>query len=207
MLFLDQNKPLSTCDAENCDKCPVRDKLHCHFTARDLIHFLTVILPGILLGGAGIYNVGIWHLILWLIIIFAFFGFVEIRILCAHCPHYAETGKTLKCWANYGSPKLWKYHPGPMSKWDKIQFILGALIWTGYPFPFLLLGGEYLLSVITATALISGVYILRQLVCSRCIHFSCPMNAVPRLLVDAYLQQNPRIREAWKESGYHLEET
>ncbi|GAJ20475.1 unnamed protein product, partial [marine sediment metagenome] len=22
---------------------------------------------------------------------------------------------TLKCWANYGSPKLWKYRPGPMS--------------------------------------------------------------------------------------------
>ena len=37
----------------------------------------------------------------------------------------AETGtKTLKCWANYGSPKLWKYRPGPMSLAEKTVFIL-----------------------------------------------------------------------------------
>ena len=41
--------------------------------------------------------------------------------------------------------------------------------------------------------------------CIRCINFSCPVIAVPKPLVDAYLRRNPLMREAWEASGAPLE--
>ncbi|MCP4694968.1 MAG: hypothetical protein GY859_43475, partial [Desulfobacterales bacterium] len=107
--FLDPDKPIATCESETCDDCTVRKTLSCHFTLGDLAHFLLLAFPSFLLGGAGIDHAGGWWLIPWLVIIIGFFGFVEIRVMCSHCPHYAEEGKSLKCWANYSSPKIWKY--------------------------------------------------------------------------------------------------
>jgi hypothetical protein len=49
------------------------------------------------------------------------FGLLEIRVMCSHCPHYAEAGRLLKCWANYGSPKLWAYRPGPMCRMETLH--------------------------------------------------------------------------------------
>lgn len=66
---------------------------------------------------------------IWIIFTFSYFGLIEIRVMCSHCPHYAEPEiKSLKCWTNYGSPKLWKYRPGPMSIIEKTIFIAGFLI-------------------------------------------------------------------------------
>jgi hypothetical protein len=74
-----------------------------------------------------------WLLIPWLTMIIGYFGFIEIRVMCSHCPHYAESDSSLKCWANYGSPKIWKYRPEPMSFIEKAIFLGGfAIIW-GYP--------------------------------------------------------------------------
>jgi hypothetical protein len=39
-------------------------------------------------------------------------------------------------------------------------------------------------------------------VCTRCINFSCPLNSVPKELVDIYLQHNPAMLAAWQASGY-----
>ena len=58
-----------------------------------------------------------------------FFFFVwEARILCSHCPYWAEEGRILHCHANYGVIKIWRYHPEPMSKFEQVQFIVGVLI-------------------------------------------------------------------------------
>ena len=122
MLFLDPSKPIATCVSETCNGCPVGETLHCHFSLRDLIHFLLIALPSFLVGGVGIYHRNGWMLILWLIMVVGYFGFIEIRVMCSHCPHYAEPGSSLKCWANYGSPKIWKYRPGPMTLIEKIVF-------------------------------------------------------------------------------------
>jgi hypothetical protein len=40
---------------------------------------------------------------------------------------------------------------------------------------------------------------------TRCINFSCPINAVPKPLVDSYLKNNPVMRLAWEKSGYRLD--
>lgn len=122
MLFLDPDKTIATCTAEHCDVCAVREKRNCHFSSNQLLHFLVLVFPSFLLGDAGVYHVNSWWLIPWLVVIVAYSGFVEIRVMCSHCPHYAEEGGSLKCWANYGAPKLWKYRPGPMVSWEKAIF-------------------------------------------------------------------------------------
>lgn len=88
-----------------------------------------------------------------------------------------------------------------MSKSEQMQFAIGALLWLAFPFPLLLLGGEYLLALIGASAAASGIFILRRNFCSRCVNFSCPMNNVPRDRVDIYLGRNPEIEAAWQTSG------
>jgi hypothetical protein len=36
------------------------------------------------------------------------------------------------------------------------------------------------------------------------VNFSCPLNNVPKELVDAYLVKNLIMKEAWEASGYKL---
>ncbi len=115
MQFPDSSVPIATCDASGCEGCRAAESVQCHFGPGDLIHFYLISLPVFLVGGAGILAVGMVPLLIWIGVLVAFFGFIEIRVMCSHCPHYAEEGSTLRCWANYGSPTLWKYRPGPMS--------------------------------------------------------------------------------------------
>jgi hypothetical protein len=42
--------------------------------------------------------------------------------------------------------------------------------------------------------------------CSKCVNFSCPLNHVPKSMVDEYLERNPVMKEAWEKSGYKLGE-
>jgi hypothetical protein len=154
---------------------------------------------------AGTIQAGYGRYLLWWLIYSIFFFFVwEARVLCSHCPMWAEEGRVLHCHANHGVIKIWKYRPGPMSKSEQIQFVVGALLWIGLPFVFLLLGKETLLILIGLATIISAVFSLRKHTCSRCINFSCPMNAVSKPIVDAYLECNPTMRAAWQASGYRL---
>lgn len=89
-------KPIQTCQADACDGCGVGYSIHCHFTWKDLIPFLLISLPPFLLRGAGIYNPSVWLLVFWILLVVAFFGFIEIRVMCSHCPHYAEAAISLK---------------------------------------------------------------------------------------------------------------
>jgi len=197
MQFLDPNKPLATCIAESCDDCPVRNTLHCHFSAKDLAHFFAVVLPGFLLGGAGIYHFGIWFLVPWFVIILGFFGLVEIRVMCSHCPHYAEPGGSLQCWANYGSPKLWKYRPGPMSGAEKAVFWAGfAAVW-GYPLIFLLVGMQWFLLIVYALSTLGFFMTLKMSFCSQCMNFACPLNEIEGEVRKDFFERNPTIAEAW----------
>lgn len=198
MKFLDPNTPIATCTSETCDNCAVRETLHCHFILKDLIHFLLIASPSLLLGGYGIYHASGWWLLPWLVIVFGYFGLVEIRVMCSHCPHYAEQGKSLKCWANYGSPKLWKYRPGPMSFWEKVIFFIGlALIW-GYPLFFLIYDFQWLLLIVYLVTAASFFLTLRMFLCSQCMNFACPLNTVPIDVRQDFLERNPRIAQAWR---------
>jgi len=198
MDFPDSSIPISTCAASDCAGCSVTGSIRCHFGPADLFHFYLICLPSFLVGGAGVLATGLWPLLIWIGIIVGFFNFVEIRVMCSHCPHYAEEGSTLRCWANYGSPKLWKYRPGPMSNAENIVFFFGlALVW-GYPLWFFVVGGLWFLLVVYALVTTSFFITLRTFLCSRCMNFACPLNRVPPSVRELFWERNPVVGRAWK---------
>jgi hypothetical protein len=197
MKFLDPNKPIATCISETCDNCGVKNVLHCHFTLRDLTHFILIASPAFLLGGSGIYHISGWMLIPWLILIVGYFGFVEIRVMCSHCPHYAEDGSSLTCWANYGSPKLWKYRPGPMTFSEKVVFFVGfAVVW-GYPLIFLVAGVQVFLLIVYPLTVAGFFMTLKMFLCSQCMNFACPLNTVTNEVRKEFFENNPEVAKAW----------
>jgi hypothetical protein len=204
----EHRNPFGICtwqDISKCADCPSGDALNCRFKWSDLLYFLAGFLPpaiavvaGMIRGGFGCYLLG------WVGYMMFFFFVWEARILCRHCPYWAEDGRVLHCLANYGVIKMWRYHPEPMSTSEKVQFLVGAGIIVLYPFPFLIIGKEYILTLITLAGMVSFAFSLRKHVCTRCVNFSCPANGVPKEIVDAYLRRNPVMRRAWEESGYQL---
>jgi len=167
----------------------------------DLIHFLTVAFPSFLIGGAGLYLSGWWPLVLWLAMVFGFFGFLEIRVMCSHCPHYAESGGSLKCWANYGSPKLWKYRPGPMNLLENLVFFAGLIVVWIFPLIFLIAGGEWFLLIVYAVSSAGFFLTLKIGFCSRCMNFACPLNGVPDHVRVEFFKCNPEVARAWGRGG------
>ena len=198
MKFLSSSVPIATCDAAACEACPVSNSVQCHFGPGDLLHFYLISLPVFLVGGAGILSSGWIPLIAWIGIIISFFGFIEIRVMCSHCPHYADEGSTLQCWANYGAPKLWKYRPGPMSTAENAVFFAGLAAVFGLPLWFLVAGGLWFLLVLYALVAAAFAVSLKRFLCSRCMNFACPLNGVPRSTRELFWARNPLIREAWE---------
>ena len=62
----------------------------------------------------------------------------------SHCPYYAKKGLLLECPANLGCPKLWKYNPAPINRWEKFQLVIGFGILFGYPIYFSIIGEQYI---------------------------------------------------------------
>jgi hypothetical protein len=161
-----------------------------------------IILPFFAASVGGMFTAGFgWWLFGWLGYMLFFFFVWEARVLCSHCPYWAEDGRVLHCHANYGVIKIWRYRPEPMSKFEQAQFIIGVLIFLFYPLVFTALGGEYLLAGIGLVSAASFAYLLYREICSRCVNFSCPLNNVPDTVREAYLEKNPEMGEAWKKAG------
>ncbi|MEJ2078539.1 MAG: hypothetical protein P8020_10410 [Acidobacteriota bacterium] len=199
-MFLDPRRPLTTCLAENCEGCPVSKDIHCHFQFRDLIAFLFAVVPCFVVGAVGVYRVGVGWLALWALAVLTYFGFVEIRVMCSHCPHYAEPGKNLQCWANYGSPRLWKYRPGPMTAMERAVFESGLFFVMAYPLVFLLAESQWLLLVLYVLTLGSFFVTLQRSFCSQCMNFACSFNSVDEKTRAEFFRRNPTIARAWAKS-------
>ena len=90
-----------------CQECQANGKLMCHFNRKDIVNFLMIILPFGVIAIAGTIRAGYgWYLLLWLAYSLFFFFIWEARVLCRHCPYWAEAGTTLHCHANYGVIKI-----------------------------------------------------------------------------------------------------
>lgn len=177
--FLPPDKPLSICREETCEGCELSGRLVCHFNGRQLGLFILLFLPLFIAAGYGLWLFSPRLLVPWFGLIVSYFLFIEIRLMCSHCPHYAEPSlKSLKCWANYGAPKIWKYRPGPMTGMEKAGFFAGLLLILLPPVFFLLLQGRYIYAAGYSVVLIGWKMALRRWYCRRCINFSCPLNAV-----------------------------
>lgn len=198
MLFLDPKKPIAGCESRSCDDCHVVKDLHCHFTLKDWAHFLLISFPPFLLGGAGIYHMSVWLFLPWVLFLVAFFGFIEIRVMCSHCPHYGERETYLKCWANYGAPKPWKYRPGPMTVMEKAVFFFGfAVVW-GYPIPFLTFGKQLFLLTLYLITTAGFFMTLKMFMCSKCMNFACPLNSTDKGVREKFFKKNPSVAKAWE---------
>lgn len=174
-----------------CIKCSLHTNLMCRYERRDTLNFFMIILPFFTASIAGMVTAGYgWWLLGWLAYMLFFFFVWEARILCSHCPYWAEDSRILHCHANFGVIKIWRFDPEPMSKPEKIQFIVGVLFFIFYPLIFCIFGGQYLIAGIGFTSAISFGYLLYRNICSRCVNFSCPLNNVPDELRKAYQERN-----------------
>lgn len=190
--FLDESHPICTCNSESCDNCEVGELITCHFNLKLLMRFLMVAIPCFLIAIVGICLNHWAFLIPWVISVLLYFGLIEIRVMCTHCPHYAEPGtKALKCWANYGSPKLWKYRPGPMTIMENIIFFAGLVIIFLYPPVIMLLSGQYILTGIYIIYTVIGFYLMKRFMCNKCMNFACPLNTVCEKAKQAFKKKNP----------------
>ena len=206
------------CDINNldCHDCSVNGKLMCTFNIRDTIYFILPVLAawstlvlgiikGFLTGKIDIFVLIIFSVGYVGYLIF-FFQIWENKILCSHCPYYAfENDKRVKCYANYGIYKAWKYNPSPMTMSEKIQFLIGIILFAGIPLILFILIGLWTYFLISLFFTLIWVISMHFLSCSKCPNFSCPLNNVPKELVDDYLKHNSRMRIAWEEKGYVID--
>ncbi len=119
--------------------------------------------------------------------------------MCSHCPHYAEPeGRSLQCWANYGSPKLWKYNPGPMTGSEKFVFFAGLVVITGYPLAFLIGAAQWILLAMFGVTVAIMATLMGRLMCARCMNFACPFNGVERDTRALFFARNPVVAQAWQ---------
>ncbi|KNZ41721.1 hypothetical protein [Acetobacterium bakii] len=190
-MFLNPDKPLSTCKEHSCDDCNAKTLIHCHFNGKLLMRFLMIAFPCLLIAGIGIFRFNYLFILPWIIFTLLFFGFIEIRVLCSHCPHYAEPeSKTLKCWANYGSPKIWKYRPGPMNIPEKIIFFSGILFIFLYPVVLMAISQQFILLSLLMLFIIIGVSYMYRYMCKKCMNFACPFNCVPQETREIFSEHN-----------------
>lgn len=189
-MFLDNNKPLNTCNEKTCNNCDVKVLVNCHFNMKLLIRFFGIAVPCFIIAGIGICLFNYLYIIPWVTVILLYFGFVEIRVMCSHCPHYAETEiKTLKCWANYGSPKIWRYRPGPMSLPEKIVFFSGIVIFL-YPIIIMYISKQFIILSVFVLYIIIGGYLMYNYMCKKCMNFACPFNSVSQEAREKFLKHN-----------------
>lgn len=223
---LNKTEPITcTWDANvECDVCTINTDLDCKWERKHLTRFYVSGLPFFIPAAIGMVLTVIWTGVWFGIIIYGafwvlFFGFFEILVLCRHCPYYSEEGRILHCLANHGLPKIWKYNPRPMNQWERAGLLIGFALFFGIPI-FIIFWGtltlyevstEFLFVVILGVvsfltfggALVFGKNLVTK-ICPRCVNFSCPLNRVPKRVVDSYLKRNPVMRQAWEKTGYKL---
>ena len=121
-----------------------------------------------------------------------FAGGVEWFVLCRHCPCYEHSGarhgneKKFYCLGNWGSPKLYKYKPGHISRAGQAVFLL----WVGFYlfFPILYMLYRWDLVVIQIVVAASFFLTIRHWACSHCPNFGCILNCVPEENKQRFLQ-------------------
>jgi hypothetical protein len=206
------------CDDEDpkCESCSVNGKLMCSFNIKDTIFFILPVFGVWITWVLGLINgflIGKYDLPFLIIFAVSFIGYLifffqvwENRVLCSHCPYYSfKDEKYVKCYANYGIHKAWKYNPAPMTTSEKIQFLIAVALFALPPLVLFAIFSLFLYFWISLTLTLVWLVSMHYLSCSKCPNFSCPLNNVPKTIVDEYLKHNSVMRTAWEEKGYKIE--
>jgi len=112
-----------------------------------------------------------------------FAGGIEWYVLCRHCPCYEYSGKVhgtegrFYCLGNWGSPKLFKYKPGRISRGGQLVFLTWSLLF--YALPILYLVDRLELVFVQIVVIAAFFLTLRHWCCSTCPNFGCILNCVP----------------------------
>lgn len=194
-----------------CSDCELEENLMCTGTLKYSIYFgapmLLALIPpiiGILFSGFSLL-IKVLIFVGWVAYALFFFTIWESRMLCNHCPYYADDSqKTLHCPINKGMLKTSKYDPSPINTSEKIQFIIGALILVWFPIPFLLFDGQIISILLLLGGFALWLVVIQLKVCTDCINFSCVLNRVPEEIRNEFLNKNPQMKKAWKEAGYDV---
>ena len=212
-----------TCTGDDdCTDCTLDAALNCRFERKRLIGFIARVIPFATASVLGLYIVGTImgtqiFLAAYAAFYLAFFVFIEPLILCRHCPHYAREGTIIRCHANYGLPKIWRYDPRPLNELEKTGVLTGFAVFGLYPIAveayglwtlFVVMGfvnppGGLLLMAVTLLNTLSALallLLLRRNYCTRCVNFGCPLNNTPNNLKTAYLTRNPDIKRQWEDA-------
>ena len=198
-MFLSKTEPLHTCNEKTCENCALQEKVVCHFTLGWLVRFIFSVVPAAGVGIVFFSQHHPWMIAAWLSMFIAYFGFIEIRVMCSHCPHYGEPSlSSLKCWANYGSPKLWRFRPEPMTKIEKAVFYAGFIVIFLFPLPFYILSKAYVFLGLYIVLFWLAKELLTRGFCVRCINFACPLNRVDEETRSAFFEKNPIFKEKYE---------
>jgi hypothetical protein len=190
MVTHNDHNPFGLCtwdDSADCDACDLRDKLHCRWDAGVLSLFLAPAFAFSVVAAFGVglasYVTGAWGMLAaYLAFFILFFLFVEIRILCSHCPYYGRDGFFLRCPANQGAPKLWRYRPQAMTRTESVGLVAGV-------------------AAATLVTLVAFAAVLTSYFCPHCVNFSCPLNRVPPTLREEYRGRNLVLQEGQHKQG------
>ena len=213
-------------EESDCIECEGSIKLLCKWDKKRVVRFYVIYLLFTIPSWYGLYLLKRWagkgvFALTYLAFTIGYFIFIEMYVLCSHCPYYSKKGRILFCQSSkHGMPKIWKYKPGPLRKWEKIVTLTGMLFFLLFPVIAIsyALGtfwneGNYefwKLMTLTSLDILSLVFgfvfviVLKRRFCSQCINFSCPLNSVPKEFIDIYLKKNPVMKKAWEESGYKI---
>jgi len=66
-----------------------------------------------------------------------------------------------------------------------------------YYIPFFVIGEQWLLLMLTTSAMIVAGWTLQRTQCNRCYNLSCPINRVPDDVKDSFFRHYPEFRKAW----------
>jgi len=102
------------------------------------------------------------------------------RFYRIHCPHYHQSGRTLKCMFFWWMPKFFKADSDPLSPLDKTVSVITLLVIIILPIYWLLLRPGLLVIYMLSTGVLGLT--LRRYECKRCVYFQCPSNCVPEKL-------------------------
>ena len=130
---------------------------------------------------------------LYLIVSMLFFaGGIEWYVLCRHCPCYEHSGKDhgnenrFYCLANWGSPKLFKYKPGHISRAGQATFLGFVSFFLLFPILYFLDRWEFVLFQLVVAFFF--MVTLRHWGCSQCPNFGCILNCVPEEKKEQFLK-------------------
>ncbi len=200
---------MSKDETENNDRQRIYCGIHARYGARDAKWFATISFSVMIVAYIGMITSSISYLGLsfdigsllglgpfvlsesmlmipvHLIISMVFFGFVEWYVLCRHCPCYEHSGREhgnegrFYCLANWGSPKLFKYEPSPVSSAGRAVFLLWGIGWA-FLFPLVYLWDRMDWFLAYLLIVFAFVTTLRYIGCNSCPNFGCALNTVPK---------------------------